>query len=145
AQLALVDEQLARTEIVAPFDGVLVSGDLTQSLGAPLERGQVMLELAPLDAYRVVLQVDEHDLAPVKLGQKGELILTALSGERYAFVVSKITPVASAKDGRNLFRIEAELAAKAAPRLRPGMEGIAKIEIGEHRLGWIWSHRLLDW
>ena len=25
------------------------------------------------------------------------------------------------------------------------MEGIAKIEIGEHRLGWIWSRRLLDW
>ena len=42
---------------------VVVSGDLTQSLGAPLERGQVMLELAPLDAYRVTLQVDERDIA----------------------------------------------------------------------------------
>jgi len=145
AQLALVDEQLARTEIVAPFDGVLVSGDLTQSLGAPLERGQVMLELAPLDAYRVVLQVDEHDLAAVKHGQKGELILTALSGERYPFVVTKITPVASAKEGRNVFRIEAELEAKAPPRLRPGMEGVAKIDVEERRLGWIWSRRLLDW
>ena len=145
AQLALVEEQLARTELVAPFDGVLVSGDLTQSLGAPLERGQVMMELAPLDAYRVVLQVDEHDLAPVELGQKGELILTALAGQHYPFVVSKITPVASAKEGRNLFRVEATLEAKSVPQLRPGMEGVAKIEIGKRRLGFIWSRRLLDW
>ena len=145
AQLALVEEQLARTEIVAPFSGVLVSGDLTQSLGAPLERGQVMLELAPLDAYRVVLQVDEHDLAWLKLRQHGELILTALPGERYPFTVSKITPVASAREGRNLFRVEAQLDTKAGTRLRPGMEGVAKIDIDERRLGWIWSRRLIDW
>jgi RND family efflux transporter MFP subunit len=145
AQLTLVEEQLARTEIVAPFDGVLVSGDLTQSLGAPLERGQVMLELAPLDAYRVVLQVDEHDFAAVKLGQKGELILTSLPGEHYPFVVSKITPVAAAKEGRNLFRVEAKLDGAAPPRLRPGMEGVAKIDVEERRLAWIWSRRLLDW
>ena len=74
-----------------------------------------------------------------------ELILTALSGERYPFVVTKITPVASAKEGRNIFRIEAELEAKAPPRLRPGMEGVAKIDVEERRLGWIWSRRLLDW
>ena len=145
AQLALVDEQLARTEIVAPFDGLLVSGDLTQSLGAPLERGQVMLELAPLDAYRVVLQVDEHDFATVKLGQKGDLILTSLSGERYPFVVTKVTPVAAAKEGRNVFRVEAKLDAPTPPRLRPGMEGVAKIEIDERYLAWIWSRRLVDW
>jgi biotin carboxyl carrier protein len=60
AQLAMVDEQLARTDIVAPFDGVIVSGDLTQSLGAPLERGEVLFEVAPLDSYRVVLEVDER-------------------------------------------------------------------------------------
>jgi hypothetical protein len=104
-----------------------------------------MHELAPLDAYRVVLQVDEHDFAAVKLGQKGELILTALPGEHYPFAVTKITPVATAREGRNLFRVEAELQGKALPRLRPGMEGVAKIDIEERRLAWIWSRRLVDW
>jgi multidrug resistance efflux pump len=145
AQLALTDEQLARTEVLAPFDGVVVSGDLSQSLGAPLERGQIMLELAPLDAYRVVLQVDEHDFAALKVGQDGELVLSALPGNRYPFKVSKITPVTSAHDGRNVFRVEADLGSAADKRLRPGMEGIAKVAIGEHRLAWIWSRRMLDW
>jgi len=145
AQLALVEEQLARTEVTAPFDGILVSGDLTQSLGAPLERGQVMLEVAPLDAYRIVLQVDEHDIAAVKVGQKGELVLTSLPGHRYPFSVAKITPVSTAREGRNVFRVEADLGANAELRLRPGMEGVAKVEIDERHLAWIWSRRLVEW
>ena len=145
AQMALLDEQLARTEIVAPFDAVVVSGDLTQSLGAPLERGQVMLEVAPLDAYRVVLQVDERDIADLKVGQKGALALSSMPGHRYAFSVLKITPVSTAKEGRNFFRVEADLGASADARMRPGMEGAAKIEVDERNLGWIWSRRLVEW
>ena len=145
AQIALLDEQLARTEVSAPFDGVVVSGDLTQSLGAPLERGQVMFEVAPLDAYRIVLQVGEQDIADVRVGQAGELVLTPMPGQRYPLKVVKITPVSTAKDGRNVFRVEAELGARADERLRPGMEGVAKIEIGERHVAWIWTRRMVDW
>src|SRR6185295_2858693 len=62
AQLGLAQERLQRTRIVAPFDGVVVSGDLSQLLGSPLEKGKVLFEVAPLDAYRVILQVDERDV-----------------------------------------------------------------------------------
>jgi RND family efflux transporter MFP subunit len=145
AQLALLEEQLSRTEIVAPFDGVIVSGDLTQSLGAPLERGQVMLEVAPLDAYRVVLQVDERDIADLKVGQKGSLVLASMPGQRYDFSVLKITPVSTAKEGRNFFRVEADLGANADARLRPGMEGAAKVVVDERNLAWIWGRRMIEW
>jgi RND family efflux transporter MFP subunit len=145
AQLALVEEQLTRTEIVAPFDGVVVSGDLSQALGAPLERGQVLFELAPLDAYRVVLQVDEHKVADVSLGQRGELVLASMPNQRYPFTVKKITPVSVAKEGRNFFRIEAQLDAAAGPQLRPGMEGVAKIAVEERHLVSIWTRDLVNW
>ena len=145
AQSALVEEQLVRTEVTAPFDGVVVSGDLTQSLGAPLERGQVMYEVAPLDAYRIVLKVSEQDIADVQVGQAGELVLTPMPGQHYAFKVKKITPVSTPADGRNLFRVEADLDPGADLRLRPGMEGVAKIDIGERRLAWIWTRGLVDW
>ena len=145
AQLALIEEQLARTEVTAPFDGVVVSGDLSQSLGAPLERGQVMWELAPLDAYRVILQVDERDIADVRIGQKGELVLSSMPGERQALSVAKITPVSTPKEGRNVFRVEAQIDARGNARLRPGMEGVAKVEVEERRLISIWTRRLTDW
>ena len=32
-----------------------------------------------------------------------------------------------------------------APRLRPGMEGVGKVSVGEERLIWIWTHGFTDW
>jgi len=145
AQLSLIDEQLARTRMVAPFDGVIVSGDLSQSLGSPVERGQVLFEIAPLANYRVSLQVDERDIAQVALGQRGELTVSSIPGERFPFEVSKITPVNTAKEGRNSFRVEAAFRDTPGPRLRPGMEGVGKIHIDERKLVWIWTHSLIDW
>ena len=149
AQLALLEEQLARTEVTAPFDGVVVSGDLSQALGAPIERGHVMWELAPLDAYRVILQVDERDIADLRVGQKGELVLSSMPGQRQALSVAKITPVSTPKEGRNVFRVEAQIEARGKAggdsRLRPGMEGVAKVEVDERRLISIWTRRLTDW
>jgi multidrug resistance efflux pump len=145
AQLALIEEQLARTGLVAPFDGVVVSGDLTQVQGAPLERGQVLFEVAPLASYRVVLNVDEHDVADVKVGQRGELVLSSNPGTHYPVSVTQITPVSTAREGRNFFRVEARLESEAGTRLRPGMEGVAKIDIDERRLIWIWTRGLVDW
>jgi RND family efflux transporter MFP subunit len=144
AQLALVEEQLARVEMVAPFDGVIVSGDLSQSLGSPVERGQVLFEIAPLNDFRIALRVDERDIANVVLGQRGELAVAPMPGERFAFTVTKITSVNAAREGINSFRVEATLDHRDL-RLRPGMEGVGKIEVEQRKLVWIWTHTLTDW
>lgn len=144
AHLELLDKQLSRANIVAPFDGIVVTGDLSQSLGAPVERGQLLFEIAPLDAYRVVLQVDERDIGQIRPGQRGELVLNALPGDRHGFSVQKITPVSLAKEGRNFFTVEAKLDT-VTDRLRPGMEGTGKIAAGRRNLFWIYAHDLIDW
>jgi RND family efflux transporter MFP subunit len=144
AELELLNEQLARTSIRAPFDGIIVSGDLSQSIGAPVERGEVLMEVAPLEAYRVALAVDERDITYLQVGQVGELILPSIPGTTFSFEVSKITPVATAAEGKNTFRIEADLL-ESSETLRPGMEGTGKVEAGERRLIWIWTRRFTEW
>ncbi len=144
AQIGLLDEQLGRARIVAPFDGIVTSGDLSQSLGSPVERGQTLFEIAPLTGYRVIVQVDETDIGYVAAGQKGELALPSLPGDVLPLTVSKVTPVSTAKDGRNYFRVEAQLE-KTSPRLRPGMEGVGKITVERRRLVWIWTHEVIEW
>jgi len=144
AQIALLDEQLSRTKVTVPFDGVVMSGDLSQSLGAPVERGQVLYEVAPLHEYRVIAQVDERDIMEIKVGQQSKLILPSMPGEELPFLVDKITPVSTAKEGRNYFRVEGHLE-KLSERLRPGMEGIAKITIDRRKLIWVWTHEAIDW
>ena len=144
AQIALIADKLSRATLVAPFDGVVVSGDLNQLLDTPVEQGKLLFQIAPLDAYRVVLEVDERDIAAVELGQTGELTLSGLPDGRLKFNVQQITPVASQEEGRNYFRVEAHLQTPTA-RVRPGMEGVGKIDIGERKLIWIWTHSLVDW
>ncbi|MDP2433477.1 MAG: HlyD family efflux transporter periplasmic adaptor subunit [Pseudomonadota bacterium] len=148
AQLDLAREKLARVQVIAPFDGVVVRGDLSQQLGSPVEQGKVLFELAPLEAWRVILKVDERDIGDVHAGQSGELMLTSLPGQSFPFTVTKVTPVATAEDGRNYFRVEAGLVLEKGatlPKMRPNMEGVGKVEAGEQSLLWIWTHRLSDW
>jgi len=144
ARIDLLDEQLKRTKVVAPFSGVVMSGDLSQSLGAPVERGEVLFELAPLDQYRVISEVDERDIGDVVVGQEGELLLHSIPGKSFAFTVKKITPVSIAKEGRNYFRIEGSMETTSS-RLRPRMEGVAKIKIDRRRLIWVWTHEAINW
>jgi RND family efflux transporter MFP subunit len=157
AELNLVREKLARVSLVAPFDGVVVRGDLSQQLGSPIETGKVLFEVAPLDAYRVVLKVDERDIPQIRQGQSGELVLAGLPGQHMGILVSQVSPVANAEDGHNSFRVEASVV--GAPNsqgqagkpavvglgLQPGMEGVGKVKVGEHSLLWLGFHRIWDW
>lgn len=144
AQLELLDEQLARTEFTAPFDGVVVSGDLDQQLGAPVERGRILFTVAPLHSYRVAVQIDEQEIFELAVGQSGQLVLSAQPDELLPITVTRITPVSTAQDGRNFFRVEANLQGNS-DQLRPGMQGVAKVDIEQRKLIWIWTHTLANW
>lgn len=143
AQLKQTDEMLARAELRAPFSGLVVSGDMTQSIGAAVRRGDVLFEIAPLESYRVVIQVDESQITDIAVGQTGKLQMTALPDQFFDIVVERITPIAASGEGANTFRVDAKLASNSA-QLRPGMEGTAKIEVGERNLFWIWTRPLIN-
>lgn len=144
AQAALTAEKLARTRIVAPIDGILVSGDLSQSIGAPVELGKVLFEVAPLDDYRVIVRLDERDIRHVRPGQVGKVLLHGMTGASEPFTVQRITSVAETDAGHNTFRVEGRLDGSRSG-LRPGMEGVAKIEIVDHSIIWVWTRGLMDW
>lgn len=144
AQIALLDEQVARATIRAPFDGIVVRGDLSQQVGASLRRGDELFVIAPLDSYRVILGVDEGQIADIEIGQQGRLVLSALPDTAINIAVERMTPVAEAREGRTVFRVEAALDVPSL-RLRPGMEGVAKIDVEDRLLVLIWSRGLIDW
>jgi multidrug resistance efflux pump len=143
AELALATDKLARTRIVAPLDGLVVSGDLSQLIGTPVEQGKVLFEIAPLNSYRVVIQVSEFDIRYVSLRQKGLLSLTGTAGLNVPIEVERITPVSTAQGGRNVFRVEA-LLGSADAQLRPGMEGVAKLSVSRASLLWIWTRPIIE-
>ena len=144
AQLNLVQAQLKRTSLVAPYDGIVVNGDLSQRIDGAVEQGEVLFELAPLNSYRLILRVDEYRIADVQKGQVGVLALPALMGRDFGFSVAKITPLSVQKEGKNYFRVEGTLS-KVDGSMRPGMEGVAKVSIDRRMLISIWSRDFIDW
>jgi Barrel-sandwich domain of CusB or HlyD membrane-fusion/GAF domain len=143
AQLELVEMKLARGRIEAPFDGLVIQGDLSQSLGAPLQQGSELMTIAPRDQFRVIVEVDERDIAALRVGQAGSVALSALPWDSLAVRVKRITPIATALEGRNVFEVEAELLEKSA-ELRPGLQGSARIHVGRQPLLWSGSRRLVE-
>lgn len=144
AQLAMVEQRMGRGRIRAPFDGIVIKGDLSQMLGAPVRRGDVLLTVAPADAYRLIVELDEREINAVALGSTGALALAALPSTTLRFEVVRITPVATARDGRNFYEVEGRINAQGAA-LRPGLQGVAKIAAGQRSTAWIWGHRFVDW
>ena len=144
AQLELNESRLARTRVQAPFDGIVVSGDLSQRLGGAVQQGEVLFQVAPLDAYRVILKVPEDRIRDVEAGQRGSLVLAALPEQQYEFSINKITPISWAEEGRSHFRVEASLD-QVTDRLRPGMEGVAKILVDRRRIITLWTRSMREW
>lgn len=144
AQLRLVEQKLQRTQLSAPLDGVIISGDLSRSLGAPVEQGQTLFEIAPLDQYRLVLHIDANEIADVNSGQRGRLTLSSLPNQAFSFVIEQVSPVFQEEDGKINYRTEARIEG-TTDTLRPGMQGIGKISVGRRAYAWIFFHPIIDW
>lgn len=142
-QLSLLQLQKQRAVIKAPFAGVIITGDLSQSVGGPVERGKLLFEMVPDNGYKIIAQINEKDISFVEKGQIGTLIFNSLPREKFQFTVSKVTPVSTATNGKNSFRVEGVLRDESK-RLRPGMKGYAKVTVGSKPLVWLWTRSLRD-
>lgn len=141
SQHELVSQQIDRATLRAPTDGVVLSGDLTQSIGVPVKRGQELMTLAPDAGLRIVAEVDEQDVSLVREGQAVQALFAAMgTSDALRLEVSRIAPVATQADGRNVFDVEAATT-NAAVGLRPGMRGVVRIEAGREPLAGIWWSR----
>lgn len=136
AQLELVEGQLARGRLVAPFDAIVIQGDWSQSAGAPVRQGDALLTLATQGRLRIVVEVDEVDIKRVRVGQSGTLALSGWAFRDEPLVVERISPMAKASHGRNVFEVEARLA-RVVGELRPGLVGRGALSAG--RTPWLWS------
>ncbi len=143
AQLALIEEQRTRGRITAPFDALVVQGDLSQSIGAPVRQGDALVTLATTDRYRIIVEIDETDIARVHPGQSGQLVVSSLPWDHQDLVVERITPLAKAVEGRNVFEVQARLAQAAPGQFRPGLLGRADLVVGRTPPLWAWSRHAL--
>jgi hypothetical protein len=144
AQIGLLEHQIGQATIVSPITGIVVAGDLKRQIGAPFKTGDVLFHVAPLEALRGELAVAEGKISDVELGQEGELAPTGFPERRIRFVVERINPMSEVLERQNVFKVRVRLV-DTHSQILPGMEGLAKIDIGPRAYGWIWTRDLVNW
>ena len=141
AQRAGLEQQLNRTDLTSPIDGLVIASDVTRANGTAVSRGETLFEIAPNTGFEVHVLVSEADVYDVHIGQTGLISLRATPGERLPIEVLSIHPVAEAKDGNNRFRVKAKLI-EPDSRLRPGQSGVVRLNGGEASLLGAMTRRL---
>ncbi len=144
ASLASAESKLKRSKLEAPFDALIVEGDLTQRIGGSVNQGEELFRLSPLKAYRLILYVNEFRIIDIEEQMGGRVVLSSMPSQGFDFTVEALTPITEVRDGGTVFRVEANLL-QAHDRFRPGLVGVAKVSAGERLLIDMWTLELRKW
>mgnify|MGYP000294026672 CR=1 FL=1 len=142
--LALWEWQGQNLEIRSPLSGLILRGDLEQSEGVPVQRGQELFEVAPIDRLTVKIGVPASEIAHVEPGMPVRMRLESQTSFVLESSLDTVRPSSEIRDGENVFICVASLENPSGD-LRPGMIGKARIETGKRLLGWILFHRFVDY
>jgi membrane fusion protein, macrolide-specific efflux system len=133
--LGAAQDRLRYTEIVSPLDGTIIEKGIqpgevvTPGVQATFE-GKALLTVAQMLPLIVKADLNQIDVAKVKLGQKVTLTLDALPGKTYEGVVTKVAPASILPKGKDVdvFPVEATLT-KGDASIKPGMTADVRIHI----------------
>ncbi len=131
--LRQAQDDLSKTTIYAPISGTV--SDLNKergeiAIGSQFQEDVIMV-VAQLGAMEAVVNVDENDINAIKLGQKAEIEVDALLGEKITGQVSEIAssatvPAAGSAVQKTEFEVKIAITINAT-KLRPGMTASADI------------------
>jgi HlyD family secretion protein len=124
-QLDAARAKLGYTLIRAPADGTLIARDVER--GELVQPGKVLMVLSPSGETQIVLQIDERNLARLRIGQQALASADAYAEERFDAELVYINPGVDAQRGT----VEVKLRV-AQPRqyLRQDMTVSVDIETG---------------
>jgi putative peptide zinc metalloprotease protein len=145
AQIAVLKDQLHRSDLIAPCDGVVTTPRVEGRIGAHFEEGATILEVEDPRTLSIRILVNEKEIGQVRVGQKVTLRTAAFPDRVHYGRVSEIAPRA-VKGGTPAFPaniVEVRLQVEnPTGELRPGTSGWAKIDCGRRPLGAILVRRV---
>ena len=104
----------------------------------------VLFKVARTDRMYVECNVDERDIHEVGQIATGEIAFASQPKLKFPMRVERVEPVAQTKDKENYYVARCSLDGPVQSWWRPGMSGVAKINVGKRTFFWIVSHRTVD-
>lgn len=133
----LLQRRLGQLNITSPISGIVVTGDLRRSIGAPLETGQVLFEIAPLDRVLLEIEIPEREIGLVNEDSPVQLRVESARTGNVTSMLTRIYPSAQLREDQSVFVAPIEMDNEGG-HYRPGMRGKATV-FGPVR-PWAWRH-----
>ena len=134
AETTRARDQLAKTEITAPIDGVVTRLDVEEGemvvIGVQNQPGTILMTVSDLSAINAEVKVAEADVMRIAAGNSATVTFEAIPGKRYRGNVIEIgasaLPQVGAQAAAREFRVRVRLD-DADASLRPGLTCDAEI------------------
>ena len=99
AQDALNDAKVsaAKDTITSPIDGIIAELDVKN--GNSVASGSTVAVVIDPSTMQTVVSVDELDISKVKVGQKADVSLSAITGKTYSGTVAQVDPIGTLSNG----------------------------------------------
>ncbi len=120
-------QQLTKTTLIAPIDGLIANEDLTVGEAPPSANAITLIDDSH---YTIDLAIDETDIVNITVGQPVNLNVVALKGSPITGSITKIGAAPKIEGQLVTYTATVTLDFTAAP-LRPKMSATATITIGE--------------
>jgi HlyD family secretion protein len=120
--MRLIKLNLENLEVKAPVTGQLTS--LIPEVGQSISGGQRIGQVDVLDGFKARVEIDEHYIARIQPGQKGEF---EISGKTYRLAIRRVYP--EVKDGK--FEVDMEFEYGAPESIRRGQTLHIRMELGD--------------
>ena len=131
--LRQAERDLENAVVRAPIDGVVIEreGEIGRAVADVTKTGGTIIAVIADDRrIRLVSDVDENEIARVRVGQSAEISIDAFPDETFRGRVRKISSAGTTIGSVSNFEVEIEL--DADERLRVGMSADARIIVREH-------------
>jgi hypothetical protein len=142
-KLQLLERREQQLEIKSPLDGVILASNVDNVERLPVKPGSIVCEIAPLDQIRLTVAVPADEMLHVRPSSEVELRLDACPGEVITGTVTAVRPRSEIRDGENVFVADVVLD-NDEQRLRPGMDGHAKVISAARPLAWVLFHKAVN-
>lgn len=142
AELAQLDDLLARTRIYAPISGTLTTYRFEEKLGEYLEEGDFVCEIVDDDRVVIEMQVPEKEIDAVRLGYPVKFKVRGYPHRSFYAKVAEIAPVATRDETISTILLRATVD-NPDHVLKPGMTGIAKVYCGRTVVAHVLSRDLI--
>ena len=143
--LSLLREQLERTRIRAPVDGVILTVRPHEMLGEYLEPGRTFVLLGRTDRLQVEALIEQHDVDRVQTGLPVRLKVAARPNHTFVGTIVQMSPSATpGPAGDATVTVWGDIDNDEG-LLRPGLEARAKIVGARRPVGYLVFRPLIRW